>query len=243
MADKKVAFVSGSTSGIGLSIVKKLATDGSIVIISSEQDQPNGEALELVESNQDVYYLKCDIAVESDIREAADFVKSKFEQLDHLVANAGIIPTPCGINEISVDNIDKTIDVNLKGTYNTLRILGGTVRKGGSIVCMTSVDGIIGEPYAVIYSATKAAIISLCKSFARFFQKGEIRVNAVAPGLIDTPLTARSGEDPLDTTEISLIKRMGKPEEIADGVVFLLSDKSSFITGQVLVIDGGFVLK
>ena len=107
---------------------------------------------------------------------------------------------------------------------------------------MTSVDGIIGEPFAVIYSATKAGIISLTKSFARYFE-GNIRVNAVAPGLIDTPLTQSLGNDPSWTTDFSIIKRVGKASEIADAVEFLLSDKATFITGQILPVDGGFTLK
>jgi 3-oxoacyl-[acyl-carrier protein] reductase len=163
-----------------------------------------------------------------------------------LVTNAGIIPQPCGIEDITDDNISNTINTNLKGTFYTLKILGNLIKEtsdNGSIVTITSVDGIIGEPFAVIYSATKAAIISLMKSFARYYSNPVIRVNAVAPGLIDTPLTTRIGNDPSWTTNVSLIKRIGKPEEIADTVSFLLSDKASFITGQVVIVDGGFTLK
>lgn len=179
-------------------------------------------------------------------RNLQDTFKSEFGRLDHLVANAGVLPIPAGIDDITAENIDRTIDVNLKGTFNTLRILGNLVQrtsKAGSVVCLTSVDGIIGEPYGVIYSSTKAGIISLTKSFARKFNEPLVRVNAVAPGLIDTPLSSSTGEDPSWTTDLSVIKRMGKPEEIANAIVFLLSDDASFITGQVLTVDGGFILK
>lgn len=101
---------------------------------------------------------------------------------------------------------------------------------------------IIGEPYNAIYSATKAGIISLTKSFARYFGEN-IRVNAVAPGLIDTPLTESTGEDPAATTDFSIIQRMGTAEEIANASSFLLSDEASYITGQILAVDGGFTLK
>lgn len=174
------------------------------------------------------------------------YVEQEFGSLDYLVANAGIMPLPCGIDDISDENIDRTIDVNIKGTFNSLRILGKFIQQsshGGAIVALTSVDGIIGEPYGVIYSATKAAIISLTKSFARKFNDPLVRVNAVAPGLIDTPLTASTGEDPSWTTDLSVIQRMGKPEEIASAIVFLLSDEASFVTGQILPVDGGFTLK
>jgi len=126
-----------------------------------------------------------------------------------------------------------------------VKLFGNLIKetaKKGAICCTTSVDGIIGEPYAVIYSTTKAGIISLTKSYARYFGE-DIRVNAVAPGLIDTPLTASSGEDPAVTTDYSIIKRMGKPEEIANAINFLLSNEASFITGQILAVDGGFTLK
>jgi NAD(P)-dependent dehydrogenase (short-subunit alcohol dehydrogenase family) len=102
---------------------------------------------------------------------------------------------------------------------------------------------LIGEPYAVIYSATKAGIISLTKSFARYFKNPLVRVNAVAPGLIDTPLSLSTGEDPVNTTSLSIIERMGTSEEIANAVIYLLSDEASFITGQILAVDGGFTLK
>jgi 3-oxoacyl-[acyl-carrier protein] reductase len=116
-----------------------------------------------------------------------------------LVANAGIMPQPCGIDDISDENISDTINTNLKGTFYSLKILGGLIKdtsNNGSIVAITSVDGIIGEPFAVIYSATKAGIISLTKSFARHYSSYNIRVNTVAPGLIDTALTKSTGNDP-----------------------------------------------
>ncbi len=162
-----------------------------------------------------------------------------------VVAHAEIIPLPCDIDNITPENIDKIISVNLIGTFNTLKIFGNLIKdtsKKGSIVATTSVDGIIGEPYNAIYSATKAGIISLTKSFARYFGEN-IRVNAVAPGLIDTPLTASTGENPKATTDYSIIHRMGTAEEIANAINFLLSDEASYITGQILAVDGGFTLK
>lgn len=242
----KVAFVTGSTSGIGKAVAQKLLNQGCSVIISSEKDIAAQEVLKDFENSSNADYLKCDISVKSDIENAKEFIKSKFGKLDYLVCNAGIMPTPCGIDNITEEVIDKTISVNLKGTFWTLRILGNLIKNtsnSGSIVNMTSVDGLIGEPYGVIYSATKAGIISLTKSFARYFKNPLVRVNAVAPGLIDTPLTHSAGEDPALTTELSVIQRMGKPEEIANTVVYLLNNEASFITGQILAVDGGFTLK
>lgn len=241
---KKVCLVTGSTSGIGLSVAQLLSKNYFVIINDYKEIEKDFIAKHFENANN-VCFFKADISKKEDVLSLREFVINKFGKLDYLVCNAGIIPVPCGIQDITEENIDRTINVNLKGTFNSLQILGGAIRdteKKGSIVTLTSVDGIIGEPFAVIYSATKAGIISLTKSFARYYN-GDIRVNAVAPGLIDTPLTKSLGNDPSWTTDYSIIKRVGQPHEIADAVEFLLSGKSSYITGQVLTVDGGFTLK
>ena len=235
---KRVCLVTGAKKGIGLAVAKKLRDAGYYVIMADREEIT-------AKFDKNVSVVKIDISKEQDLLNLKDFIVKTYGKLDCLVCNAGIIPTPCGIEDITDTNIDRTIDVNLKGTFKCLKIFGKLIKetsKTGSIVNLTSVDGVIGEPYAVIYSATKAGIISLTKSFARSL--GEtVRVNAVAPGLIDTPLTKSLGNDPSWTTDYSIIKRVGKPTEIADAVEFLLSDKATFITGQVLIVDGGFTLK
>ena len=242
---QKIALVTGSTSGIGLAVAKKLISESVFVIISSET--PDFDTSKLTDVEREMSdYMQIDISSEESIKDAAEKIKLKHGKLDYLHAHAGIIPQPCSTEEITEEGMDRTINVNLKGTFWSLKYFGKLIQtssKNGAIVCTTSVDGIIGEPFAPIYSATKAGIISLTKSFARYFQGPLVRVNAVAPGLIDTPLTASTGEDPAATTALSLIKRMGQSEEIADSVYFLLSDSASYITGQVLAVDGGFTLK
>lgn len=240
----KICLVTGSTSGIGLATAKKLSKSNTVIINGYKQISD-----EFIKENFDnpenVYFCKGDISKKEDINIIKNYIINNFGKLDYLVCCAGILPLPCGIDNITDENMDRTIDVNLKGTFRCLNILGNLIKDTsgvGSIVTITSVDGIIGEPYGVIYSTTKAGIISLTKSFARYF-KGDIRVNAIAPGLIDTPLTDSTGEDPSWTTDVSIIKRIGKPEEIADAIEFFLSDNASYITGQVLAVDGGFTLK
>lgn len=241
----KTILITGSTSGIGLATAKRLYDNGSVVILNSP-DVTDEKILNDFEDKKRAHFVAADIVDSDSLLKMRDFIKEKCGKLDGLVANAGIMPLPCGIDDITGENIDKTIDVNLKGTFNSLKILGSLIQetsKNGSIVAITSVDGIIGEPYGVIYSATKAGIISLAKSFARKFKDPIVRVNTIAPGLIDTPLTASTGEEPSWTTDQSIIQRMGKPEEVAAAIDFLLSDDASFITGQVLAVDGGFTLK
>ena len=240
----KICLVTGSTSGIGLATAKKLSKSNTVII--NDYKQISDEFIkENFDNPENVYFCKGDISKKEDINNIKNYIINNFGKLDYLVCCAGILPLPCGIDNITDENMDRTIDVNLKGTFRCLNILGNLIKDTagvGSIVTITSVDGIIGEPYGVIYSTTKAGIISLTKSFARYF-KGDIRVNAIAPGLIDTPLTDSTGEDPSWTTDVSIIKRIGKPEEIADAIEFFLSDNASYITGQVLAVDGGFTLK
>jgi NAD(P)-dependent dehydrogenase (short-subunit alcohol dehydrogenase family) len=243
---QKIALVTGSTSGIGKETAQLLLNKGMKVIISSEKDLDKNYVKETFDHAENAEYFKLDISNKNDLEAVATYIKNKHHKLDYLVANAGIMPKPCGIDDITDDVIDKTINTNLKGTFWTLKILGNLIKDtsdSGAIVCLTSVDGLIGEPYGVIYSTTKAGIISLTKSFSRYFKEPLVRVNAIAPGLIDTPLTASSGEDPAWTTDFSVIQRMGTPKEIASGVAFLLSDDAAFITGQIIAIDGGFTLK
>ena len=242
---KKVCLVTGAKKGIGFAVAKQLLDNGNYYVIMVDNDPLTKEFVGTIKDKSRLSVMTADITKEEDMLILKEFIMQTYGGLDCLVCNAGIIPTPCGIDDITDENIDKTIDVNLKGTFRCLRIFGNLIHEtsdNGSIVNLTSVDGIIGEPFAVIYSATKAGIISLTKSFARKLGD-KVRVNAVAPGLIDTPLTESLGNDPSWTTDFSIIKRVGKPNEIADAVEFSLSDKSTYLTGHILTVDGGFTLK
>lgn len=242
-SDRLIALVTGSTSGIGKATAHELVNQGVFVILNGLADDcPVATEFDAESTN----YIQADISSSVEVKRLASEIEAKYTKLDYLVANAGIMPLPCGIDSITDENVEKTIRTNLMGTFWTLKYLGNLIQrtsKQGSIVTLTSVDGIIGEPYGVIYSATKAGIISLTKSFARYYKDPLVRVNAIAPGLIDTPLSDSTGEDPSWTTDVSIIQRVGKAEEIAKSIAFLLSKDSSYTTGQVLAVDGGFTLK
>lgn len=163
---EKIILITGGVSGIGLVAAKKVSIDNKVIIADCQNIDKN-----FIKSNFDnyenVYYFKCDISKKEEILNLKKYILDNFGRLDCLVCDAGIMPLPCGIDDITDENIDRTIDVNLKGTFKCLNILGNLIKetsKIGSIVNISSVDGIIGEPYGIIYSTTKAGIISLTKS-------------------------------------------------------------------------------
>ena len=233
---KKVCLVTGAKKGIGNAVAQKLITDGYDVVMADCEEIT-------VAGNASVF--KADITKEEDLLALKDFILKTYGRLDCLVCNAGIIPLPCGIDDITDENIDKTINVNLKGTFRCLRIFGKLIEEtsqNGSIVNLTSVDGLIGEPFAVIYSATKAAIVSLTKPFARKLGD-KVRVNAVAPGVTRTDMVAALSESMVAPLLQRIpLARMGEAEDIAKAALFLASDMASYITGAVIPVDGGAIL-
>jgi NAD(P)-dependent dehydrogenase (short-subunit alcohol dehydrogenase family) len=234
--ETKQFLITGSSSGIGLALTKLALSKGHKVIGVSK----NKFLLE----NKNYRHKIIDQSQTYQIIELYNQLKEEGLVIDALVLNAGTISKPCGIDNITEESVNEVVDTNLKGTFYYLKYIGQFVKPETGSICLTSsIDGVIGEPYGVMYSATKAGIISLMQSFARYYGKIGIRVNSISPGLIDTPMTSDSGELSAATTDFSIIQRMGKPEEIATSMYFLLSEKSSFITGQNLIVDGGFVLK
>ena len=167
--ENKIIIITGGASGIGLATSKKLSRDNK-VIIADYKDVEEEFVKKNFDNYKNVHFFKCDISRKEDILNLKKYVLDNFKKLDCLVCDAGILPLPCGIDTITDENVDRTIDVNLKGTFKCLNILGNLIKEtsgAGSIVNISSVDGLIGEPYGVIYSTTKAGIISLTKSFAR----------------------------------------------------------------------------
>lgn len=239
----KTALVTGAGRGIGAAIAKKLADKGATVVINySGNDKAAQDTLDDItaDGNKAEIY-KCNVADYEEVEQMIQYVVQKYKKIDILINNAGITRDGL-IMRMSEKDFDDVIDVNLKGTFNCIRHVARQMIKQrcGRIVNMSSVVGIAGNAGQVNYAASKAGVIGITKSAAKELAARGITVNAIAPGYIDTDMTRVLSDDIKDgiVSQIPL-KRMGQVSDIADAAVFLVSDRASYITGQVLSVDGG----
>ncbi len=238
----KTAIVTGGGSGIGAAIVKKLAADGAKVIVA-DISMENAEEI-ATEVGENAKAVKVDTgdaaSVEAMVKAAEDFGGG----LHLLVNNAGIGGANASVGEYPIDSWKKVIDVNLHGVFYGMRYAIPAMQKagGGSIVNMASILGSVGIAGSSAYVATKHALLGLTKSSALEYGDKGIRINAVGPGFIKTPLLdANLDQDTMDyLANQHAMKRLGTPEEVANLTCFLLSDDASFITGSYHLVDGGY---
>lgn len=244
--EKKVALVTGASRGIGKAIAIDLAKNNYIVVINYCQNENAAkEVLDIVNSYSEGMIIKADVSNIDDINSMYKQIKEKFNRLDVLVNNAGAIIRPAGWTEISDEDWQKTLDINLKGVFNCTKVFTELLQKSrnGRIINLTSTVGISAAAPVIAYGAAKAGVISLTNAFAKELAPN-ITVNAIAPGNIDTDMTQSAGQDLIDwVIDNTPMKRLGKPEEIAYLVSFLASEKSSFITGQIIEVAGGYDLR
>ena len=242
----KVALVTGASRGIGKAIACKLAREGAKVIINYNGSKEKAEAvkseIEAAGGQAEVY--QCDV---SDYTACETFIQTVIKEegsLDILVNNAGI--TKDGLlMKMSEEDFDKVLDTNLKGAFNTIRFASRQMlrQKGGRIINMSSVVGVIGNAGQANYAASKAGVIGLTKAAARELASRGITVNAIAPGFIETDMTDVLSDKVKEASEAQIpLGHFGKPEDVAAAVAFLASEEAGYITGQVLHVDGGMVM-
>jgi NAD(P)-dependent dehydrogenase (short-subunit alcohol dehydrogenase family) len=239
----KVAVVTGGNSGIGLAAAKRLSDEGARVAISGRSQKTLDEAVKYVGNG--VLAVQSDVSKLPEIDKFLAAVTQKFGKIDILFVNAGVaefIP----FETTSEDKYDWMFDINAKGAYFTVQKAVPHLNDGASVILNTSVVSHEGLPAGSVYAATKAAMRSFTRSLAGALVSRNIRVNAVAPGPIATPIISRTGapQNVLDEINKGLIatvpmKRLGTPEEVAGAVAFLASSDASYITGVEIDVDGG----
>lgn len=240
----RIAVVTGAASGIGLATSRLFAAEGATVLMVDRSEEDVRRAAE--ELGYGLHSFAADITSNSDLAALHDHIAETYNRIDILFANAGVAAfSP--LAEVSEETFDRIVGTNLRGTYFTVQTLLPVLRDGASVILTSSVAGYKGAPAFSVYSATKAAIRSLARTFTIDLQERRIRVNALAPGIIETPIGSHSGlsrqeNDAFYARMVPLTPagRNGKAEDIAHAALYLGSDDSTFVTGTEMTVDGGF---
>jgi 3-oxoacyl-[acyl-carrier protein] reductase len=244
--DGRVAFVTGSTRGIGWATAQLLAERGATVIV-------NGTNAELVEARTNELTgrhdrpaggIRCDVSKPDEIRQAYQTIFKEHRRLDVLVNNAGILDDAL-IGMVSDETVSRTFEINTFGAIHHLQSAARLMKRNGSgsIINLTSIVGINGNLGQIVYSSSKAALLGLTRSASKELAPAGIRVNAVAPGFIDTDMTrALSDEKYAERMGSIAMGRIGTPDDVARAIAFLAGDEAAYITGQVLGVDGGMLI-
>jgi len=248
MTDKKVAIVTGGNSGIGRATAIALAREGAKVTVAARRASEGEETLRLVkEAGSDAIYVKTDVAIENDVRSLVEKTVETYGRLDYAVNNAGIGEKMTPLVEQTSEKFDQIMNTNVRGVWLSMKYEIPMMIKngGGAIVNTSSGAGLVGFPQMPVYIASKHAVLGLTKSAALEYAKSGIRINAIAPGGVETDMLMQTvGDDHqfLETfRSMHPIGRIGRPEEVANTIVWLLSDKASFVLGHTLLVDGGIV--
>ena len=238
----KTAIVTGSGRGIGAAIAKRLAKDGFDIVVnelSAEAGEQTAEECRALGVKASVY--ACDVSDYAQCEEMVKKVKEEFGAIDVLVNNAGI--TRDGLLlRMSEETYDDVIRINQKSVFNMTKLVGAVMlrQKSGSVVNLASVAGLYGNPGQMNYSASKGAVIAMTKTSAKELGSRGIRVNAVAPGFISTPMTDKLTDEQKNAILAQIaMKRYGTADEVANVVAFLCGEQSSYVTGQIIEISGG----
>ncbi len=244
----KVALVTGGTSGIGAETAVLFAKAGARLVVAGRREPEGNETVERIRAaGSEGLFVKTDVSKASEVDALIQKAVNRFGRLDVAFNNAGVEGVWVPIISQSEEDWDRTIDINLKGVWLCLKYEIRQMLKqagGGAIVNMASVAGLMGSAGTATYSASKHGVIGLTKSAALETAKNKIRINVVCPAVIETAMAARAFNAPeMQRFVLGLhpIGRFGKPMEIAEAVLWMCSDRASFMTGQSLVVDGGFL--
>ena len=246
MLNGKVAVVTGASRGIGRAVAIRLAKEGAIVIINYNGSKERAEAVksEIETAGGRAEIWQCNVSDYSACEEMFKEITAKFGSVDILVNNAGI--TKDGLlMKMSEEDYDAVLDTNLKGTFNCIRFVARQMikQRGGRIINMSSVSGVLGNAGQANYSASKAGVIGLTKSAARELASRGITVNAIAPGFINTEMTEVLSDKVKEGAVAQIpMGKFGAAEDIANTVAFLASENAGYITGQVINVDGGMAM-
>ena len=240
MLEGKVAIVTGGTRGIGYEIVKKfLNNKAKVVLFGSREDSVN-KALDLLkEEGYEAMGLYPNLSSLDEVKNAFEEVKNKYGKIDVLVNNAGVSSaTP--LEKYTEEEYEKVVDINIKAVYNCSKAVVEYMKEnGGCILNTSSMVSIYGQPSGVMYPASKYAVNGMTKSLARELGKYNIRVNAVAPGITETDMVKNLPKEMIEPLIKTIpLGRIGKPEDVANAFLFLASDMASYVTGEILSVDG-----
>ena len=241
----QVALVTGAAQGIGRAIALLLARNGADIIVSDVNlEKAEETAKEIEETGQRAMAIKVDVAHSEEVERMVQTILERFGHIDILVNNAGIARDKL-ILRMTEEDWDAVLNVNLKGTFNCTKAVVRHMSKqrSGKIVSIASVVGEMGNVGQANYSASKAGVIGFTKTIAREFAQRGININAIAPGYIETPMTDVLPEKAKEgLRQLIPMNRLGRPEDVAEAVLFLVSETSSYITGQVLNVNGGIYM-
>jgi len=242
----RVAIVTGGARGIGRAIATSFLKEGAkVAIIDSDKERLETVKKEMGNESKEVMVIPCDITKSSNVKEMMDQVRKRFGRIDILVNNAGIIRRGT-IETVTEEDWDRVIEVNLKGTFNCCKAVAGIMKQQGygKIINVSSIAGKMGDiTSAPGYGPSKAGIDALTKTLARQLAQYGINVNSVAPHAIETEMSAQWSEERRKEIIASIpLGRLGKPEDVANAVLFLASDEASFITGEILDVNGGALM-
>ena len=241
----RVALITGAANGIGLKASEVFAKEGAKVAMADfNAEQGEKRAQELREKGYEVTFFQVNVAQRSSVDEMVEKVREVYGNIGVLVNNAGITKDAM-LSKLSIEDFQAVLDVNLTGVFHcTQAVLPSMIENGkGRIINTSSVSGVYGNVGQTNYAATKAGVVGMTKSWAKELGRKGINVNAVAPGFIETGMTAKVPEKILDQMKQMVpLLRLGKPEDIANAYLFLASDESNYINGTVLHVDGGIMM-